>query len=71
MNQILELAKIVTHDLGCLLIQWISWIRIEQQENQAVDDVLDVEDRTPRFLQDVQADVAMQIDIRMPDLWNP
>lgn len=51
-----------------LLVQRITRIRLEEQELQANNHRVQVEHRLPVLAQDVQAHVALEIDVRVVDL---
>ena len=54
--------------MGRLLVQGVVGVRLVEEVDQAVDDGVDVEDRLPVLPQYVEADVALQIDVRVEDL---
>ena len=46
----------------------IIFLTYQEEENQAMDDVLDVEDGAPVVAQNIQTHIALQVDIGMINL---
>ena len=62
-----EHLDVVPVELGRLLVQGVVGVRLVEEVDQAVDDGVDVEDRLPVLPQDVEADVALQVNVRVED----
>jgi hypothetical protein len=59
----------VGHEVvGGFLVQRVAGVGLEEEELQADDYGVEVEDRLPVFAQDVEADVALEVDVRVVDL---
>lgn len=59
----------VRHEVVCgFLVQRVASVGLKEEELQTDDHGVEVEDRLPVFAQDVQADVALEIDVRVVDL---
>lgn len=64
----LEQTTVRLQDLGRILVQRVIGIGLQEQVLQAVHDRVDGQHGLPVLPQDVQADVALQIDVRVIDL---
>jgi hypothetical protein len=59
----------VGHEVvGGFLVQRIAGVGLEEEELQAHDDGVEVEHRLPVLAQDVEADVALEVDVGVVDL---
>ncbi|CAH0367235.1 unnamed protein product, partial [Pelagomonas calceolata] len=63
-----EHLDVVPVELRRLLVQGVVGVRLVEEVDQPVDDGVDVEDRLPVLAQDVEADVALEVDVRVEDL---
>lgn len=54
--------------VGRTFVERIIGIRLEEQVLQADHDRVEVEDGLPIFAEDVEADIAFQVDVRVVDL---
>lgn len=62
-------AVSVGHEVvGGFLVQRVAGVGLEEEELQADDDCVEVEDWLPVFAQDVQADVAFEVNVGVVDL---
>ena len=59
----------VGHEVVCgVLVQGIAGVGLEEEELQANDDGVEIEDGLPVLAQDVEADVAVEVDVGVVDL---
>lgn len=68
MDEAFELMDVLAKEFGRLVIEWIVGIRFVEQINESVNDRIDIEDGPPIFAQNVQADLALQVDVGMINL---
>lgn len=64
----LESITVACQVLGCLLVQRIAGIGLEEQELQTDDDSVQIEHWLPVLAQDVQAHVSLEVDVGVVDL---
>jgi len=64
----LESLPVHLQVLRCSLVQRITRVRLEEQKLQAHDDGVQVEHGLPIFAQNVEADLALEIDVGVVDL---
>lgn len=64
----LEAFSVGSEILSGLLVERIGSIRLEEEELHANDDSIEVENWFPVLSQDVETDVALEIDVWMVDL---
>lgn len=64
----LEAIAIAHEVVGRILVEGITGVGLEEEELQTNDHGVEVEDRLPVFSQNVQTDVAFEIDVGMVDL---
>ena len=53
--------------VGCLLVQWVLGIRLQEEVLQAVDDAVDGQHGFPVLAENVKAHVALEVDVRVVD----
>lgn len=62
-------AVSVGHEVvGGFLVQRVAGVGLEEEELQADDDGVEVENGLPVFAQDVEADIALEVDVGVVDL---
>lgn len=54
-------------DFSSLFVEWVFRIGFQKQVLQSIHNGVDCKDRFPIFAQDVETDVAFQIDVRVID----
>lgn len=64
----LEAVAVACQVLGCLLVERIAGVRFEKEKLQSDNNGVEVEHRFPVFAQNVQADVALEVDVGVVDL---
>jgi hypothetical protein len=69
LHQLLERARVRPEALRGLLVQGVIGIWVEEEELQAVDHGGDGEDGLPVLAEDVEADVAVEVDVGVVDLF--
>ena len=47
------------------MIQWITRIRLIEQKYDSINDIVQIQYRLPVFAQNVQAHIALQINVRV------
>ena len=65
-----EAAEVVPHEFGRLMVDWVVRVGLDEQEHQSENDVIYAEPRFPVVFQDVEADISLQVDVRVVDLGN-
>ena len=60
-----ETLNVLSEEIRSLVIQWIVRVWLIEQIDQAVDDCVDVQDRPPVLSQNIQAHLALQINVWM------
>lgn len=59
--------RILLQHAGCVLVQRVSAADLLEEEQDADDDALEVQRGGPVLPQDVQADLALAVDVRVED----
>lgn len=63
----LELVDVPPEQLGGLVVEGIVGVGLVEEVDEAVDDGIDVEDGLPVLPEDVEADLALEVDVGMVD----
>ena len=65
LHVLFEATEIVAEFGSRLVVEWVVRIRLQEEEDESHDYVSDVQDRFPVGAEDVEADVAVGVDIRV------
>ena len=65
---LLKAGRVLTELSRCFMIERVVGVWLEEEENQAHDDVSNIEYGLPVCSQNIQAHVAICVDVRMVDV---
>jgi hypothetical protein len=63
-----ELLWVISEDSRSIMVQGILVIGLNEKKVQTIYNGIDIQDRLPVFTQDIQADISVQVNIRVINL---
>ena len=63
-----EAAEVVTHEFGRLMVERVVRVGLNEQEHESENDGIDTEHGSPVVFQDIEADISLQVNVRVVDL---
>ena len=64
-----EIRSTISHLFGCFVVQWISRIRLNEQENESQDNSVNSQYWFPIGSENIKANVSLEVNIWMVD-WS-